>query len=238
MCPNRHWFQNMHTIPKRENRLGDNSVMTSKAAGDIIMSMPYYTEGTLNLTIVNVLYVPEFGFNLLSCSRLAAKGMATVFHDRGCDLIDRNDDDDVIFTAVLRDELHWILNITPNIAQDYMQQAGVNNKDVNSWHHRLRHVNKDKTASRLRNNQLLSIRNKSHSDPFLDCSSGKQTRGTFKEHIDKDTKPGEVIHSDKVWPLTKSFSKCKNFVSFIEECKHYTTVMTIMRKRKVCKCFK
>jgi hypothetical protein len=132
MCPNRHWFQNMHTIPTREIRLGDNSVLTSEAAGDIIMSMPYHTGGTLTLAIGNVLYVPELGLNLLSCSRLAAKGIATVFHDRGCDIIDRNDLDDVIFTAVLRDELYWILNVTPKIAQEYMQHAGVSTNDVNS----------------------------------------------------------------------------------------------------------
>jgi hypothetical protein len=46
MCPNRHWFQNMHTIPNREIRLGDNSVVTSEAAGDITMYMPYHTGGT------------------------------------------------------------------------------------------------------------------------------------------------------------------------------------------------
>jgi hypothetical protein len=159
MCPNRHWFQNMNTIPTREIRLGGNSVVTSEAAGDIIMSMHYHTGGTLTLKIGNVLHVPELGLNLLSCSSLTAKGRATVFQDLGCDLIDRNDDDYVIFTAVLRDGLYWTLNFTPNIAQDYMQHAGVNTKDVNSWHHRLGHVGKDKNSSMLRNKQLPSIRN-------------------------------------------------------------------------------
>jgi hypothetical protein len=74
MCPNRHWFQNMHTIPTREIRLGDNSVVTSEAVGDINMSMPYHTGGTLTLKIGNVLYVPKLGLNLLSYSRLAKIG--------------------------------------------------------------------------------------------------------------------------------------------------------------------
>jgi hypothetical protein len=238
MCPNRQWFENMHTIPTQEIRLGDKSVVKSEAVGDIIMSMPYHTGNTITLTIGNVLYVPELGLNILSCSRLAAKGISTVFHDRGWDLIDRNDDDDVIFTAVLRDELYWILHITPEIAQDYMQHAGIKNMNVKSWHHRLGHVNKDKIASMRRNNQLPSIRNKFHSDPCLDCSSGKQTRGPFKGHIYKATKPGEVSHSDVVGPLSKSFSECKYFVSFIDEWTRYTTVMPIMRKSDVHKCFK
>jgi GAG-pre-integrase domain len=202
------------------------------------MSMPYHTGGTLTLTIGNVLYVPELGLNFLSCSRLAAKGIATVFHDRGCDLIDRNDDEYVVFTAVLRDELCRILNVTPKIAQEYMQHAGVNTEDVNSGHHRLGHVNKDKIASMLRNNQLSSIRNESHSDPCLDCSSGKQTRGLFKGHIDKATKPGEVMHFDVVGRSLNHSPKASAFVSFIDEWTRYTTVTPIRRKNEVYMCFK
>jgi hypothetical protein len=49
-------------------------------------------------------------------------------------------------------------------------------------------------------------------DKCTDCSSGKQTRDSFKCHIDKATKEGAVIHSDVVGPLPHSVSGARYFV--------------------------
>jgi hypothetical protein len=78
MCPNRHWFSNIHPIPTREINLGDNSEVTAEPAGEINILLPYNTGRTLKLLISDVLYVPELGLNLMSCSRLAARGIPSV----------------------------------------------------------------------------------------------------------------------------------------------------------------
>jgi hypothetical protein len=57
-------------------------VVTAEAAGDISLSLPYHTGGTLKLDTGDVLYEPEFGLNLLSCSRLASSGVATEFYGK------------------------------------------------------------------------------------------------------------------------------------------------------------
>jgi hypothetical protein len=48
MCPNRDWFQNMHHVPTRETKLGDNSVVTADSAKEINRHLPYQTVGTFN----------------------------------------------------------------------------------------------------------------------------------------------------------------------------------------------
>ena len=237
-CPKRHWFQNLHPIPKREIRLGDDSVVMSEAAGDITFSIPYHTGGTLTMTIGDVLYVSTLGLNLLSCAKLGEKGIDTIFHNQGCDLINRNDNNDLITSATLSDNLYWIQNAKLHKSQEHMQSASTRSIDINVWHNRLAHVSKDKIAYMLRTKQLDPVNTKTKSDPCYDCFSGKQTRGPFKGHIDKATKTGEVIHSDVVGPLPKSLSGCKYFVSFIDEWTRYTTVMPIARKSQVLNCFK
>jgi hypothetical protein len=75
MCPNRHWFSTFHPIPTRDIKLGDNSAVTADSAGEIIIVLPYHTGGNVKLSIRDVLYVPKLRLNLLSCSRLAARGI-------------------------------------------------------------------------------------------------------------------------------------------------------------------
>jgi hypothetical protein len=108
MCLNRHWFSTIHPIPTREIKLGDNSVVTPDSAGEITIVLPYHTGGNLKLSILDVLYVPSLGLNLLSCSHLAARGISSVFYHNGCDLIEKNDHDYIIAKADLGDDLYWI----------------------------------------------------------------------------------------------------------------------------------
>ena len=238
MCPNRHWFSNLHPIPTREIKLGDNSVVTADSAGEINILLPYHTGGTLNLLISDVLYVPDLGLNLLSCSRLAARGISSVFNHQGCDLIDRNDDDDVIAKANLVDDLYWIRGAKPVSSQETLQVSSENTKELQLWHNRLGHVNKDKISSMIRRQQLKIQRKSSANDTCTDCSSGKQIRGPFKGHLDKAESTGEVIHSDVLGPLPQSFEGFQYIVSFIDEWTRYATIIPMKHKSDVFNCFK
>jgi hypothetical protein len=238
MCPNRQWFLNMHPIPTREIKLGDNSVVTAESAGEITLHLPYHTGGTLTLIIRDVLYVPDLGLNLLSCSRLAAGGISSVFHSKGCDLIDLNDKDDIIAKARLVDDLYWIHGAKPVIAQETVQLASSNPRELQLWHNRLGHVHRDKIASMIRKNQLSNRRQAPSNDPCMDCASGKQIRGPFKGHFNKAEKAGEVIHSDVLGPLPESFEGFKYIVSFIDEWTRYVTIMPMKHKSDVLNCFK
>jgi hypothetical protein len=98
MSPQRDWLHNMHPIQTREIMLGNDATVSAEAAGDMILRLPYRDGKTLKLVISDVLYVPDLGINLLSCSRLAMRGVASVFNKDECTLIDKNDNDDVLNT--------------------------------------------------------------------------------------------------------------------------------------------
>ena len=238
MCPNRHWFSTIHPIPTREIKLGDNSVVTADSAGEITIVLPYHTGGTLKLSIRDVLYVPELGLNLLSCSRLAARGISSVFHRNGCDLIDKNDHDDIIARADLVDDLYWIRGATSIPPHETLQVSSEHPKELDLWHNRLGHVNKDKISSMISKNQLKNQRKASENDLCIECISGKQIRGPFKGHLDKAQNTGEVIHSDVLGPLPQSFEGFKYIVSFIDEWTRHATIVPMKQKSDVFNCFK
>jgi hypothetical protein len=96
MSPQRDWLHNMHPFQTREIRLGNDATVSAKAAGDMILRFPYRDGKTFKLVISDVLYVPDLGLNLLSCSRLAMRGV--LFNKDECTLIDKNDNDDVLNT--------------------------------------------------------------------------------------------------------------------------------------------
>jgi transposase InsO family protein len=90
----------------------------------------------------------------------------------------------------------------------------------------------------LRVKQLQPASTPAQGDLCTDCSIGKQTRDTFKGHLDKANKPGDVIRSDVVGPLFESHSGARQFVSFIDEWTRFVTVTPIYGKSLVLQCFK
>jgi Integrase core domain/GAG-pre-integrase domain len=206
----------------------------------MILRLPYRDGKTLKLVISDVLYVPNLGLNLLSCSRLAMRGVASVLNKYECTLIDKNDNDDVPTHARLRDNLYWIENATPQLIPEVANPASTHHAstiDVNIWHNRLSYVAKDKIASTLRAKQLPRL-SQTDEIPCPDCSLGKQARDAFGGHIDKATKAGDVIHSDVVGPLPASLSGSRYFVSFIDEWTRFVTVTPMTAKSEVLTCFK
>jgi hypothetical protein len=82
------WMHNFHPIPSREIRLADNSIIQAHAAGDLILEAHHKSNSVQKMTVKDVLLVPRLGLNLLSCSRLAEKGVTSVFDKHGCALFD------------------------------------------------------------------------------------------------------------------------------------------------------
>jgi hypothetical protein len=91
ISPNRDWFHSLHPIDTREISLGDSSEVTAEAAGDIVLQLPYNNGANLKLMTSDVLYVPDISLNLLSCSNLADRVVASIFDKTGCTLIDKMD---------------------------------------------------------------------------------------------------------------------------------------------------
>jgi hypothetical protein len=102
--------------------------------------------------------VPDLELNLLSCSRLAARGISSVFNHNGCDGIDENDHDDIITKADLVDDLYWIRGAKSIPPQETLQVSSEHAPELDLWRNRLGHVNKDNISSMISKHQLTNQR--------------------------------------------------------------------------------
>jgi hypothetical protein len=80
--------------------------MQAHAAGEFILEAHHKSNSVQKVPVKDVLLVPKLGLNLLSCSRLAEKGVTSVFDKHGCALIDTQHNNDILARAQLRDNLY------------------------------------------------------------------------------------------------------------------------------------
>jgi hypothetical protein len=158
------------------------------------------------------------------------QGVTSVFDKYGCALIDTHNHNDILASANLRDNLYWILDMVvtpvPEIATPVSSKTM--SEDITMWHNRLAHVNRIKLSDMIRDKHLPPD-TKLDIEKCTDCSSGKQTRDSFKGHIDKATKQGAVVHSDVVGPLPHSVSGACYFLTVIDEFTRFVTALEVAK---------
>lgn len=66
------------------------------------------------------------------------------------------------------------------------------------------------------------------------CIKAKQTKQTVRMNTHRSQQPGEIIHSDIFGPLSaESFSRYIYFVSLVDECTEYISIISIVKKSDV-----
>jgi GAG-pre-integrase domain len=135
--------------------LGDISKANAKAAGYIILKLPYQ-DATLRLIKYDVFYGPELNLNPLSCSRLDERGVASMFYKTGCTIIDKKNDDDVLAKAQRMTNLYWLIRAKPELPSEHLYAAKHSERnEISKWHNRLAHLNIDKILQLMRRSQLI-----------------------------------------------------------------------------------
>lgn len=196
--------------------------------------------GGNDININDVLYVPDFCFNLLSTTKLSQKGIKVVLdRDKGTAYLN----DVHVFSAPLIDDLYR-LKVTSNVnlstaniisANDEEAQVkdGIALLNAATWHQRLAHLNIE-SVSKI---DVLGCKRKMvECDP---CILGKQTKKGFPKKSDrKSEKPLELIHSDLVGKLPMSMSKAQYFITFIDDYSRHLSVRFLKRKNEAFAAFK
>ena len=191
VCLDKKMFSSYQTIDNGEQLfMGNSSSSKVEDQGKVVLKMTSGKELTLN----DVLHVPEIRKNLVSGSLLSKKGFKLAFVSDNFILtknrmyVGKGYMSNELFKMNVMTIVPPIKNINNNTSSTYMLESS------NVWHGRLGHVNYD-TLRKLINMECLPKFQIDQNHKCEICVESKLTRTSFQS-IERSSEPLELIHSD------------------------------------------
>ena len=224
VCSDKMMFSTFEPIETGEKVfMGNSATSDIKGQGKVVLKM---TSGK-ELTLTNVLYVPEIRKNLVSGSLLNSHGFRLVFES----------DKFVLSKSIMyvgkgyMSGGMWKLNVMTIIKSD-MNKASSSAyilESSNLWHGRLGHVNYDTLRKLINLNHIptfqIDAKHKCET-----CVEAKLTRSSFQS-IERHTEPLDLIHSDICdLKLVQTRGGNKYFITFVDDSTKYCYVYLLKSK--------
>ena len=231
MCHDKKLFSELQLLEKpTEVTLGDGHTLKGIGHGTVTVTMNQHDGSTSECRLLNVLYVPSLSYNLLSVSKAAENGKTTEFDKEGCKLLSPSGR--IIARAHRLGSLYYldcrVIN-RANVSQNKSDQIVL-------WHRRFGHLSKRGLQTLAREGMVHGL-NSSLSDELDFCEScvnGKLKRASFEVRSCRSTFPLGIVHSDLCGKMNSpSLGGAEYFLTFIDDCTHYTWVYVLKRKSEV-----
>lgn len=209
----------------------NNSVMEVKSTGQVNVQIVCKDE-VKQITVNNVLHVPDLSVNLLSISQIVSKGYTVVFDKSGCEVLDENGE--VIATG---EHINNMFKL--HIPRTSEKQCCVGTVTSDIWHQRLAHLNTI-DLSKLKNHLAtgISFTDKKNQLACVPCLKGKQSRFPFPKQGSRAASILDLIHSDLCGPMeVQSFSGAKYFLTLIDDLSRKVFVYFLKTKEHVKEIF-
>ena len=217
ICTNRSLFLNLKPLQNSTVTLPNNAVVPVKHIGDVRLKQ--------DLLLTDVLYVPDFKFNLLSISALTTDlPVVSLFHNTGFVLLDTRNSKMIGKGSRINDL--YILEVE----QDSVA-GSINKVSAQVWHDRLGHVSLKRLQS-LQNQLDFQPCNKDK--PCYICPLAKQRRLSFPSNNHLASSPFDVIHCD-IWGAyhVESHAGFRYFLTLVDDCTRYCWIYMMKHKSDV-----
>lgn len=207
-----------------------NENLTATMIGDIALKS--IVDGTVtNITMKDVLFVPDLTCNLFSVNKIMEKDMTTVMKGNNV-TIKRNNE--TIAVGVKKGKLFY-LNFPLDMSKSLVAESNIDN---NLWHKRLGHLSKGYMEKLCTMVDGICLDNKNNNENCEVCVISKQTRVPHKNERIRAKRPLELIHSDICGPITpQTFNEKRYFISFIDDYSHFAQIKLMQNKSEAFQCF-
>jgi hypothetical protein len=179
--------------------------------------------------ITEVLYVENVQRNLISISKLTAKGARAIFVNQSCTI---SLNDEVILRGKMVNGLYILENAK---AECNSTTRAIEAKSMQQWHECLGHLSRDEIR-KLEKMNNIRITNPNEELKCVECALGKQPREKFdrSEKGVRAKRIGEIVHSDVQGPFPVTSLGGANYeVHFIDDFTRYSFVYPIVQKSDV-----
>ena len=219
--------------------MGNSATSEIKGQGNVVLKM---TSGK-ELTLQDVLYVPDIRKNLVSGSLLNKHGFRLVFES---DVVTLSKKGMFVGKGYVMDGMFklnvMVVKAKNDVAKNDVMVANTKNASMNEkksfvyllespnlWHGRLGHVNFD-TIRRLINMNCIPKFKIDSNKKCETCIEAKMTRTSFHS-IHRQSEPLELVHTDLCdFKSTQSRGGNKYFMTFIDDSTKYCYVYLLKSK--------
>lgn len=223
MCAERESFVKFNEHHKEEIVIANGDIVKTFGIGDVIIQVKT-SEGPLNITLENVLYLPNADENLLSVKKIMERGFSIEFNKHGCFVTDGVES----LKLGRLDGGVWKLNEPERCYAINKSKE----KCIHEWHKRLAH--RSLNEIRAMEGTDFIIRKCDHSDDCEACIRGKMSRKKFPKKAEPVTEAMDCIVSDVCGPMQiESLGRKRYFVSFIDVFSGYCQLYFIREKSEV-----
>ena len=224
ICSDKKMFTSFEPVTNGEKLfMGNSATSDIEGQGKVVLKMTSGKELTLN----NVLYVPEIRKNLVSGSLLSKHGFRMVFE---ADKMVLTKAGMYVGKGYLTDGLFKlnVMTIVPKMNKNASSSAYLL-ESSNLWHGRLGHVNYDTLRRLIKLDHIPAFK----MDPNHKCETcveAKLTRTSFQT-IERNTEPLDLIHSDVCdLKVVQSRGGNKYFITFVDDSTKYCYVYLLKSK--------
>ena len=226
ICSNKWMFSTYKPVENDDQLfMGNSSSSKVEGRGKIVLKMTSGKELTLN----EVLHVPDIRKNLVSGSLLSKNGFKLVFVS---DKFVLTKNDMFVGKGYMNDGLFKmnVMTVVPkSINNNKVNSSAYLLESSNIWHARLGHVNYD-TLRRLINLEFLPRFDINLKHKCEICVESKMTRLPFHS-VERKTEPLDLIHTDICdLKFVQTRGGKKYFITFIDDCTRYCYVYLLRSK--------
>lgn len=225
-------------INKSNNHTTTEIVVANQASVSVLCSGDTKITTIVNnkeheITVKNVLCIPNLTANLLSVSQLIENGNKVSFQKGTCYI--KNRQNELVGKAEL---VNGVYRLNVKSASLLAASAMTSGTD---WHRRMGHLN-SKDLNAMKNGAVEGLMYNDKADVSkLNCTvccEGKQTRLPFPLSNNRSKAVLDVVHADVCGPMeTKSIGLHRYFLLFVDDYSRMTFVYFLRNKSEVFKCF-
>lgn len=236
MTFNKEWIKNFTSTRKSAIQIANNEIVHAEGQGNVDLVLEQKDGKGIRGIIRDVLYIPQFGKNLLSTSVLAKAGCSITYNKEGAKIY-YMDQKKPLGTARLQNGLYVLKSQKPEQAHQAKEFAKDN--ETNLWHRRLGHIGMNRMKQLEGMATGIELKEKQSLEFCKDCVIGKAKRTPFPKLAHRATRCGEIIHSDLWGPAqTPSIGGSMYYVSFTDDFSRFRVLCFVKSKSEALRCFK
>ena len=229
-------FESIELIKNQRVRLANDKLAQIKGKGTAIL-FGYKKKKKNKLEkfrLENTLYVPELKANLISVSKVTAKGKRIVFTNKMATILEEKDE--IIITASRKRDLYII-----DTKSKHVGMVCENKNTLMDWHYRYRHIDEFdlwKLINKNMVNGLPDIRRSKMNTCEIRLKGKQAAIPIPKRSESRKLEILELIHSDVCGPIKQaSVGGARYFATFIDDTSRLVHVYILKAKDEVKSAF-